>query len=153
MEESEEACVWSKWHDGAPAEKMALLPGAQEHILQQEHGKQRFMQVVTDLSQAFALCAGSEEALEIRDDIGFFQAVKPRSANRAARARQPKSSTTPSGNWSARQSPEGEIIDVFQAAGEQRLKYECRRNESRHFLIHHSPFALPLEPRPEPRVD
>ena len=25
---------WSKWHDGTPAEKMSLLPGAQEHILE-----------------------------------------------------------------------------------------------------------------------
>lgn len=31
---------------------------------------------MTELSQAFALCAGSEDAIEIRDDIGFFQAVK-----------------------------------------------------------------------------
>src|SRR5436190_13657439 len=67
---------WSKWKDGTPAEKMSLLPGAQEHILQQDNGKERFLQVVTELSQAFALCAGSDDAIEIRDDIGFFQAVK-----------------------------------------------------------------------------
>ena len=34
---------WSKWHTGTPAEKMSLLPGAQEHILQQENGKERFV--------------------------------------------------------------------------------------------------------------
>jgi len=33
-------------------------------------------QVVTELSQASALCAGAEEAIKIHDDIGFFQAVK-----------------------------------------------------------------------------
>jgi type I restriction enzyme, R subunit len=33
---------WSKWHTGTPAEKMSLLPGAQEHILKQENGKERF---------------------------------------------------------------------------------------------------------------
>src|SRR5882724_6280243 len=67
---------WSKWKDGTPAEKMSLLPGAQEHTLQQDNGKERFVQVVTELSQAFALCAGTDEAIEIRDDIGFFQQVK-----------------------------------------------------------------------------
>src|SRR4029450_9355926 len=51
---------WSKWHTGTPAEKMALLPSAQEHILKQENGKERFVQVVTELSQAFALCAGTD---------------------------------------------------------------------------------------------
>lgn len=67
---------WSKWHTGTPAEKFGLLPAAQEHVLQQENGKDRFIQVVTELSQAFALCAGTEEAIAIRDDIGFFQAVR-----------------------------------------------------------------------------
>ena len=50
---------WSNWCNGTPAQKMALLPPAQEHILQQEKGKERFVQIVTELSQAFALCAGS----------------------------------------------------------------------------------------------
>ena len=84
---------------GTPAEKMALLPGAQEHILKQENGKERFVQVVTELSQAFALCAGTDEAIAIRDDIGFFQAVKAALAKTARRAQdQPKTSITPSGS-------------------------------------------------------
>jgi type I restriction enzyme R subunit len=109
---------WSKWHNGTPAEKMSLLPGAQEHILQQEHGKERFVQVVTELSQVFALCAGTDEAIEIRDDIGFFQAVK---AALAKKRGQRKSSEDL--DHAVRQlvakaiAPEGEIIDVFQAAG------------------------------------
>ena len=103
LEKHEVACGmmhgfdWSKWHTGTPAEKMALLPGAQEHILKQENGKERFVQVVTELSQAFALCAGTDEAIAIRDDIGFFQAVKAalakkrgeRKINRRPRSRRP----------------------------------------------------------------
>jgi type I restriction enzyme R subunit len=109
---------WSKWCDGTPAEKMSLLPGAQEYILQQENGKERFIQVVTELSQAFALCAGTEEAIAIRDDIGFFQAVKAA----LAKPRGPRK-TTEELDHAVRQlvakaiAPEGEIIDVFQAAG------------------------------------
>jgi hypothetical protein len=41
---------WSSRCKGTPAEKMALLPPAQEHILQQEKGKERFVQIVTELS-------------------------------------------------------------------------------------------------------
>ena len=109
---------WSNWHDGTPAQKMSLLPGAQEHILKQEKGKERFVQVVTELSQAFALCAGTDEAIEIRDDIGFFQAVK---AALAKKRSEGKSSDVL--DHAVRQlvakaiAPEGEIIDVFQAAG------------------------------------
>ncbi len=107
---------WSKWRKGTPAEKMSLLPGAQEHILKQENGKERFVQVVTELSQAFALCAGSDDAIEIRDDIGFFQA-----AALAKKRGERKSSEDL--DHAVRQlvakaiAPEGEIIDVFQAAG------------------------------------
>jgi type I restriction enzyme R subunit len=124
QEKHEIACVmmhpfdWSKWHSGTPAEKMSLLPGAQEHILAQENGKDRFVQVVTELSQAFALCAGTDEAIEIRDDIGFFQQVKIA----LAKPRGPRK-TTEELDHAVRQlvakaiAPEGEIIDVFQAAG------------------------------------
>jgi type I restriction enzyme R subunit len=124
LEKHEVACAmmhgfdWSKWHDGTPAEKMSLLPGAQEHILQQDNGKERFVQVVTELSQAFALCAGTQEAIEIRDDIGFFQAVKA-----ALSKRRGPHKTSEELDHAVRQlvakaiAPEGEIIDVFQAAG------------------------------------
>ena len=67
---------WAKWTTGTPAERLGLLPAAQEHILQQEDGKPRFASVVTDLSRAFALCAAHDEAIRIRDDIAFFQAVR-----------------------------------------------------------------------------
>jgi type I restriction enzyme R subunit len=109
---------WSKWHYGTPAEKMSLLPGAQEHILKQENGKERFVQVVTELSQAFALCAGSDDAIEIRDDIGFFQTVKAALAKKRG-----ESKSTDVVDHAVRQlvakaiAPEGEIIDVFSAAG------------------------------------
>jgi type I restriction enzyme R subunit len=109
---------WLKWDTGTPAEKMSLLPGAQEHILKQENGKERFVQVVTELSQAFALCAGSEDAIEIRDDIGFFQAVKAALAKKRGEGK-----STDILDHAVRQlvakaiAPEGEIIDVFSAAG------------------------------------
>ena len=109
---------WSKWCDGTPAQKMSLLPPAQEHILQQEKGKERFVQIVTELSQAFALCAGSEDALEIRDDIGFFQAVKAALAKPRGERKSSESLDHAVRQLVAKAIvPEGEIIDVFSAAG------------------------------------
>jgi type I restriction enzyme R subunit len=124
LEKHEVACGmmhgfdWSKWQTGTPADKMSLLPGAQEHILRKENGKERFVQVVTELSQAFALCAGTDEAIEIRDGIGFFQAVKAALAKKRGQRK-----STEDLDHAVRQlvakaiAPEGEIIDVFQAAG------------------------------------
>lgn len=110
---------WNKWRSGKPAEQLALIPAGQEHILQQDDGKKRWVQVVTELSRAFALCSASDEATEIRDDVSFFQALqaalnKQSSSNRktpeqidaAIRQLVSKAITT-----------EGQVIDVFTAAG------------------------------------
>ena len=110
---------WSKWTSGTPTERLQLLPAGQEFILQQENGKQRWLQVVAELSRAFALCAASDEATEIRDDVSFFQALQ------AALAKQTSStSKTPEQIDAAiRQlvskaiTTEGQLIDVFTAAG------------------------------------
>src|SRR5439155_8535501 len=74
---------WSRWLTGAPAERLGLLPPAQEHILAQEDGKDRCLHAVRELSQAFALAVPHEEALRIRDDVAFFQAVRASLAKRA----------------------------------------------------------------------
>jgi len=110
---------WTAWTTGKPTERLALIPAGQEHILEQEDGKKRWVQVVTELSRAFALCAASDEATEIRDDVSFFQALqaalnKQSSTNRktpeqidaAIRQLVSKAITT-----------EGQVIDVFTAAG------------------------------------
>ncbi len=67
---------WAHWLVGTPAQRLSLLPAAQEHILAQNDGKNRLLQIVTDLSKAFALAVPHDEALRIRDDVGFFQAVR-----------------------------------------------------------------------------
>ncbi|MCZ2131044.1 MAG: type I restriction endonuclease subunit R [Bacteroidia bacterium] len=59
-------------------EKMSIILQAEEHILGLEDGKNRFIREVTLLSQAFALSIPHERAMEIKDDIAFFQAVKAR---------------------------------------------------------------------------
>ncbi len=67
---------WAHWITGTPAERIQLLPMAQEHILRQEDGKSRLLHAVTELSQAFALSVPHSKAIQIRDDVSFFQAVR-----------------------------------------------------------------------------
>ncbi|NLG97617.1 MAG: type I restriction endonuclease subunit R [Chloroflexi bacterium] len=67
---------WSKFFTGTAAEKTTVLPMAMEHILQLEEGKKRLLQAVRELSLAFALAVPDERALEIRNDVAFFQAVR-----------------------------------------------------------------------------
>jgi type I restriction enzyme R subunit len=113
---------WDKWTNGKSAERLALIPAGQQHILEQEDGKRRFVQVVTELSRAFALGAATDEAIEIRDDVSFFQAIQA-----ALNKRSSSTGKTPEQIDAAiRQlvssaiSPDGEVIDVFTSAGLKR---------------------------------
>ena len=73
----------SLWTTGTAHERLALLPEAQEHILAQQNGKDRCVQVVRDLSRAFALAVPHEDAIRIRDDVAFLQAVQSVLSKRA----------------------------------------------------------------------
>lgn len=59
-------------------EKLSIILQAEEHILGLQDGKNRFVREVTLLSQAFALAIPHEAALEAKDEIALFQAVKAR---------------------------------------------------------------------------
>ncbi len=110
---------WSKWTTGKPTERLALIPAGQEHVLEQENGKKRFVQVVTELSRAFALCAATDEATKLRDAVSYFQAIQAALSKQATNTRK----TPEQIDAAIRQlvssaiTTEGQVIDVFTAAG------------------------------------
>ena len=57
------------------AQRLPMLAAAQQHILEQEDGRERFIKAVAALSNAFALSVPHDKAIEIRDDVAFFQTV------------------------------------------------------------------------------
>ena len=109
---------WSKWLTGTPAERLGLLPAAQEHVLAQENGKDRCVQSVRELSQAFALAVPHEDAIRVRDDVAFFQTVRSVLAKRTPADARPEEEL----NHAVRQiisravASEG-VTDIFAAAG------------------------------------
>ena len=125
MREKYEVCCglfygfdWSAWTAGAPAEKLGLLPAAQEHILAQEDGKDRCVKAVRELSQAFALAVPHEDALRIRDDVGFFQAVQAVLAKSAPSSAQSKEDMDHAVRQIISQAVASEgVMDIFAAAG------------------------------------
>ena len=125
MQEKYEVCCaffhgfdWSKWTVGTPQERLGLLPAAQEYVLAQEDGKERCLNAVRELSQAFALAVPHPETFRIRDDVGFFQAVRVALSKRAAGEARPEEDL----DFAVRQiisravASEG-VMDVFSAAG------------------------------------
>ena len=111
----------SNWVAGTPQQRLGLLPMAQEHILAQEEGKNRLLQAVSDLSQAFALAVPHEEALRIRDDVAFFQAVRAVLAKGSPEGAKTEEEL----DLAVRQivsravASEG-VVDIFAAAGLQK---------------------------------
>ena len=125
MLEKHEVCLailhgfdFTKWATGTPTERLGLLPAAQEHILAQEDGKDRFIAAVRDLSRAFALAVPSDEATRIRDDVGFLQAIQSVLAKRGETETKPQEELDNAvrGIISRAVAPEG-VIDIFAAAG------------------------------------
>jgi type I restriction enzyme R subunit len=109
---------WSPWVSGSPGERLSVLPAAQEHILAQEDGKARLLRSVTELSQAFALAVPHEEALRIRDDVGFFQAVRAVLAKSSPGERRTDEELDHAiRQIVARAVASDEVIDIFAAAG------------------------------------
>ncbi|MCY4559117.1 MAG: type I restriction endonuclease subunit R [Chloroflexi bacterium] len=109
---------WSAWTGGTPAPRLGLLPAAQEHVLAQEDGKERCLRGVRELTRAFALAVPHDEAIRIRDDVEFFQAVRSVLAKRTASDARPQEEL----DHALRQivsravAPEG-VVDIFAAAG------------------------------------
>ena len=83
---------WSAWTNGNPADRLTIIPAAQDHILEpegEEHSndkgqngsrgrtkKDRYLQAVMELTKAFTLSVPDEETIRIRDDVNFFQTVR-----------------------------------------------------------------------------
>lgn len=114
---------YSTFFRGEPAQRVQVLPKAMEHILKQPGGsndenKKRFMDAVTRLSQAFALCVPDESALRIRDDVAFFQAIRSQFAKSTpvdARTKEDLDGAIKQLVSQAVASPE--VINIFEAAG------------------------------------
>lgn len=109
---------YSKWKKGTGEKQLSLLNWAQEHILKQENGKQRLLQTVTRLSQAFALAVPNEKVMAIRDDVGFFQAVRARIV-KSSPEDQIKAEDVEHAirQIISRAVASDEVIDIFKAAG------------------------------------
>ncbi len=101
------------------AKKLVLILAAEDHILGLDDGKKRYINEVTALSLAFAIAIPHEQALAVKDEVAFFQAVK---------ARLSKFDSTGSGKTDEdlettirqvidRALVSEQVIDIFDAAG------------------------------------
>lgn len=58
--------------------KLSWILKAEDFILGLDDGKKRFVNEVTGLGKAFAIAVPNEAAMDVKDEVAFFQAVKAR---------------------------------------------------------------------------
>jgi type I restriction enzyme R subunit len=125
MQEKYEVCLalfhgfdWSAWTSVRAAERLSVLPAAQEHILAQKQGAERLVAAVDELSKAFALAVPHPDALAIQDDVGFFQTVRAAIAKRARSDQRPEEDLDHAiRQIVSRAISTDQVIDIFEAAG------------------------------------
>ena len=67
---------YMKFFELKSSERISFIPQAMEHILKEQGLKERFTQEVTALLKAFSLSVPHYEAMKIKNEVGFFQAIK-----------------------------------------------------------------------------
>ncbi|MFD2677005.1 type I restriction endonuclease subunit R [Camelimonas lactis] len=117
---------------GTPMERLTCLAGAIDWVLkwaETEAGKvqspedkkkahRRFLDLVLELTKAFALASASDDARQIRDEIGFFQAVRAAITKRTASGKLSEADK----NLAVQQLIDravasAEIVDILKVAG------------------------------------
>jgi type I restriction enzyme R subunit len=113
---------YSHFFTGTPPERLTVLREATDWILrpefQDDNGVQRYIQAVTELSKAFALCATEEEAIAIREEIGFFQAIKATLSKYTVEGGKSKAELDAAiRQIVSRAVASNQVIDIFATAG------------------------------------
>jgi type I restriction enzyme R subunit len=70
--------TFDDYFEADTSRKLSIILEAEEHILGLENGKKRYIDEVTALSKAFSLAIPHEQAMDAKDEISFYQAVKAR---------------------------------------------------------------------------
>ncbi|MGO1069776.1 type I restriction endonuclease subunit R [Lysobacter sp. CA199] len=120
--------------DGTPGERLAMMARGIEWILTKQQqwasvesipeakrrANRRFNDAVLALTKAFALASSSDEAMTIREEVGFFQAIRFALAKTSASVGMPRQERELAiQQIVGRAIVSTEIVDILKAAGIQ----------------------------------
>jgi len=110
---------YENYFDADTSKKLSMILAAEEHILGLEDGKKRYINEVTALSKAFAIAIPHDQAMDAKDEVSFFQAVKARLAkfDSTGSGRTDEEIETTIRQVIDKALVSEQVIDVFDAAG------------------------------------
>jgi len=102
-----------------PKEKLYFPIQAANYILGLENGKDRFVNAVTALSKSFAISVPHPYTIDIRDEVGLFQAIKTRivKVTQSGKGKTDEEIETAIRQILSDAVVADEVIDIFDAAG------------------------------------
>jgi len=111
--------AYEEYFDAATSKKLSIILSAQEHILNIDNGKKRFIDEVTALSRIFAIAIPHEQAIDAKDEVAFFQAIKARLVKfeSAESGKSDEEIETAIRQVIDEALTSNKVVDVFDAAG------------------------------------
>jgi len=111
--------AYENYFSADTSKKLSLILAAEEHILGLEDGKKRYINEVTALSKVFAIAIPHDQAMDVKDEVAFFQAVKARLAkfDGTGSGRTDEEIETTIRQVIDQALVSEKVIDVFDAAG------------------------------------
>ena len=111
--------AYEKYFEADTSKKLSLILAAEEHVLGLEDGKKRYINEVTALSKVFAIAIPHEQAMDVKEEVAFFQAVKARLAkfDVTGTGRTDEEVETTIRQVIDQALVSEQVIDVFDAAG------------------------------------
>ena len=99
--------------------KLSWILKTEDFVLGLEDGKKRFVNEVTALGKAFAIAIPNEQAMDVKDEVAFFQAVKARLCkfNQSGNGRNDEEIETTIRQVIDQALVSEKVIDIFDAAG------------------------------------
>ncbi|MCF6268644.1 MAG: type I restriction endonuclease subunit R [Melioribacteraceae bacterium] len=110
---------YEEYFEAETSKKLSMILSAEEHILGLEDGKRRYINEVTALSKSFAIAIPHEQAMDVKDEVAFFQAVKARLAkfDGTGAGRTDEEIETTIRQVIDKALVSEQVIDIFDAAG------------------------------------
>jgi type I restriction enzyme R subunit len=111
--------AYEDYFEADTAKKLSTILAAEEHILGLEDSRKRYINEVTALSLAFAIAIPHDQAMDAKDEVGFFQAVKARLAkfDGTGEGRSNEEIETTIRQVIDKALVSEQVIDIFDAAG------------------------------------
>ena len=111
--------AYEDYFQAVTSSKLSIILAAEEHILGIDNGKKRYINAVASLSQAFSVAIPHEQAMDAKDEVSFFQAVKSRLAkfDSTGSGRTDEDIETAIRQVIDQALVTEQVVDIFDAAG------------------------------------